>query len=198
MATQGTHKAGTAPATTGAASASATPAADTAQATEGTTAKRAPAANFLAIVRGRLPMIFVHAIRFDKVVSAMPKKDAATKFATSVGKVFDIQKGRNFAYIGESFKPSNDDVAAAKAWIESAGQANAKGVTAQGDKSLMQSVLDQYVKRGLATAEDAAALATAKGTVRAANTAAKPAGEAKSDGAKVQTGAAASGAALLS
>ena len=53
--------------------------------------KRAAAANFLPIVRGRLPLVFVHAVRFDPVVGAMGNKDTASKFATSVGKIFDIK-----------------------------------------------------------------------------------------------------------
>lgn len=106
--------------------------------------KRAPASNFLPIVRGRLPLIFVHAIRFDKVLNAMSNKDLAVKFATSVGKVFDIKKGRNFGYVTEGFKPTTEDVTTAEAWISQVGAANAKGQTAQGDKNLMQSTLDSY------------------------------------------------------
>lgn len=156
--------------------------------------KRAPAANFLPIVRGRLPLIFVHAVRFDPVVKAMPKKDSATKLATSVGKVFDIQKGRNFSYVDEGFKPTADDVAAAQAWIDQTGAANAKGQTAVGDKALMTQILEQYKKRGLATTEEAAKFTAARGATR------KPAAPATGGqpAAGAQPAAAASGAALLS
>ena len=138
--------------------------------TDGTAAearKRAPAANFLPIVRGRLPLLFVHAIRYDKVLNAMGNKDLATKFGTSVGKVFDIKKGRNFAYVTESYKPTAEDVAAAEAWIGQVGAQNAKGLTAAGDKSLIQSTLDEYKARGLATAEEAAKQATERTAARA-------------------------------
>lgn len=128
--------------------------------------KRAAASNFLPIVRGRLPLIFVHAIRFDKVLNAMSNKDLASKFATSVGKVFDIKKGRNFGYVTEGFKPSAEDVTAAEAWIAQVGEQNAKGLSAQGDKSLMQSTLDQYKAAGLATAEELAAFSAARGATR--------------------------------
>jgi len=129
-------------------------------------AKRAAASNFLSIVRGRLPLIFVHALRFDKTLLAMSNKDAASKFATSVGKVFDIRKGRNFAYIGEDFKPTAEDVTAAQGWIDAVGAENAKGLTAQGDKTLMQNTLDSYKAAGLATAEQAAAQSAARGATR--------------------------------
>jgi hypothetical protein len=143
--------------------ATAATAAGIAQATEAVEkAKRAAASNFLPIVRGRLPLIFVHAVRFDKVLNSMGNKDLAAKFGTSVGKIFDIKKGRNFAYVTEGFKPTGEDVAAAKTWINQVGAANAKGLNATGDKTLMQTTLDAYEARGLATAEDAAAFAAAK------------------------------------
>jgi hypothetical protein len=128
--------------------------------------KRAEAANFLPIVRGRLPLIFVHAIRFDKTINAMGNKDLASKFATSVGKVFDIKKGRNFTYVNAEFKPSAEDVAAAESFVNAIGTDNAKGLTATGDKSLLQKVVDEYKERGLASAEEAAALSAARGASR--------------------------------
>lgn len=137
--------------------------------------KRAAASNFLPIVRGRLPLLFVHAIRFDKVLNAMGNKDLASAFATSVGKVFDIKKGRNFGYVNVEFKPSAEDIAAAESWIAQIGAQNAKGLSAQGNKQLLQNTLDEYKARGLASAEEVAALS-------AARTASRPA--AKTAGAK--------------
>lgn len=140
---------------------------------EGTAAearKRAAASNFLPIVRGRLPLIFVHAIRFDKVLNAMGNKDLAAKFGTSVGKVFDIKKGRNFGYVLENFKPTAEDVAAAESWIKQIGEQNAKGLSAAGDKSVLNSTLEAYKTRGLASAEEAAAQATARTATRATPT----------------------------
>lgn len=130
--------------------------------------KRAAAANFLPIVRGRLPLVFVHAVRFDPVIGAMGNKDTASKFATSVGKVFDIKKGRNFGYITADYKPSAEDLAAAQAWIDQIGAENAKGLSAIGDKALMTTVLEQYKAGGLATAEDIAKLTAQRGSTRAA------------------------------
>lgn len=137
--------------------------------------KRAAASNFLPIVRGRLPLLFVHAIRFDKVLNAMGNKDLASAFATSVGKVFDIKKGRNFGYVNAEFKPSAEDIAAAESWIAQIGAQNAKGLSAQGNKQMLQNTLDEYKARGLASAEEVAALS-------AARTASRPA--AKTAGAK--------------
>jgi hypothetical protein len=128
--------------------------------------KRAPASNFLPIVRGRLPLVFVHAVRFDSVLNAMANKDLASKLATSVGKIFDIKKGRNFGYVNAEYKPTQDDLAAADAWIAQVGAENAKGQKANGDTELMQRVVDEYKARGLATAEEAAALSAARGASR--------------------------------
>ncbi len=138
--------------------------------------KRAAAANFLPIVRGRLPLVFVHAVRFDPVVGAMGNKDTASKFATSVGKIFDIKKGRNFAYVNAEYKPSAEDLAAAQAWIDQIGAENAKGLSALGVKALMTSVLEQYKAGGLATAEDIAKLTAARGAARTVKAAAPATG----------------------
>lgn len=164
---------------------------------EGTKAPRAAAANFLPIVRGRLPLIFVHAVRYDPVVMAMAKKDTATKLATSVGKVFDIQKGRNFGYVSSDFKPTADDMAAAQAWINQTGAANVKGQTAVGDKDLMTKILEQYKTRGLASAEETAAFSAARTSTRA-KPVASTGGTVAVKSEAAQTASADTGAALLS
>lgn len=139
--------------------------------------KRAAPSNFLPIVRGRLPLIFVHAIRFDEVISKMSNKDLAAKFSTSVGKVFDIKKGRNFGYVTEAFKPTAEDIQAAKDWAASIGQANAHELTAAGDKAFVDQVTKAYEDRGLASAEEAAAFSALRGEGRAKKEApAAPAG----------------------
>jgi hypothetical protein len=143
--------------------------------------KRAAASNFLPIVRGRLPLLFVHAVRFDEAVGKMSNKDLATKLGTSVGKVFDIRKGRNFAYVDTGWKPTNEDIGAAESWIKQIGEQNTKGLAAVGDKSMLQGILDQYKARGLASAEEAAAQSAARAPAKpAAKTAASttlPGGE---------------------
>lgn len=124
--------------------------------------KRAEPANFLAIVRGRFPLMLVHAVRFDEVLSKMTNKDVAAKLATSVGKVFDIRKNRNFAYLTKSWKPTASDVADAKAWAEQIGGTNAKGLIAAGDKALVTKIVESYEAAGLATAAEAEAFAASK------------------------------------
>lgn len=141
--------------------------------------KRAEAANFLPIVRGRLPLLFVHAVRFDETLAAMSTKDVAAKFATSVGKVFDIRKNRNFGYVDANWKPTAEDIAAANGWIEQIGGTNAKGLQTQGDRTLMERIVDQYQMRGLASSDEAAAFVAA----RAATRTRKPAGEKTTEGA---------------
>lgn len=152
--------------------------------------KRAAASNFLPIVRGRLPLLFVHAIRFDAVITAMGNKDIATKFATSVGKVFDIKKGRNFAYITAEYKPSAEDLTAAQAWIDQVGAGNAKGLTAIGDKDLMTKVLEQYKSGGTASAEDVAKLAAQRGSTRTAKAKAPAKVGTKAESTQTNAGAA--------
>lgn len=130
------------------------------------TRKRAAASKFLPIVRGRLPLIFVHAIRFDSVLNAMGNKDLASKFGTSVGKVFDIKKGRNFSYVGEDYKPTAEDLAAAQNWINQVGAENAKGLTASGDPKVMSDTLTSYKERGVASPAEIAALSAAKASTK--------------------------------
>lgn len=157
---------------------------ETTAAVETTERKRAPAANFLPIVRGRLPFVLVHAVRFHPVISQMGNKDIASKFGTSVGKVFDIKKGRNFGYINESYKPTAEDITNAKAWAAQFGAANAKGLTAQGDRVLIEQITAEYEGNGLATAEDVAKVTEARAATR------KPRAP-KAEGTAVQTPASA-------
>lgn len=133
---------------------------------EATERKRAPASNFLPIVRGRLPLLLVHAVRFHPVISQMGNKDLAAKFGTSVGKIFDIKKGRNFSYVTESYKPTADDVAASKAWAAQFGSSNSKGLTAQGDRALIEQITAEYEGNGLASAEDIAKMTEVRASTR--------------------------------
>lgn len=145
--------------------------------------KRAAASNFLPIVRGRLPLIFVHAIRFDDVVSKMGTKDAAAKFGTSVGKVFDIHKNRNFSYIGADFMPTADDISAARAWAEQVGAQNVKGLQAGGDKALMLDIVAQYEARGLGSGAQRPARAPKEGGPKVSKESAAAVGAMASAGA---------------
>ena len=125
--------------------------------------KRAPATNKLDIVRGRLPLLFVHSIRFKETGT---NAEIAKRYATSVGKVFDIKKGRNFDYIKDGFKPTADDLENAKKWVSEAGKHG-------GDMGALGDVVASYK---VATPEEAkaqseqisAARAKGGGTAKAA------------------------------
>ena len=70
----------------------------------------------LDILNGRMPLPIVYAIRFQEDAGAK-NSDLAKKYGTSVGKVFDIRKGSNFGYIDKNYKPSAEELAAARAHI---------------------------------------------------------------------------------
>ena len=70
----------------------------------------------LDILNGRMPLPIVYAIRFQEDAGAK-NSDLAKKYGTSVGKVFDIRKGSNFGYIDKDYKPSAEELAAARAHI---------------------------------------------------------------------------------
>lgn len=94
-----------------------------AEGTAGTDAAAAPevqkvgAAPKKAIINGRMPVAIVFQVRFgnDKAEST---KVLADKYGTTVGKIDDIKKGRNFAYVTESFRPTADMKAAGVAWLK--------------------------------------------------------------------------------
>jgi len=69
------------------------------------------------IIRGRMPVQVVKMIRFhsddDMTVSAL-----AAKYRTTVGKINDVKAGNNFGYVKEDFKPSAEQLEAAKSYIE--------------------------------------------------------------------------------
>jgi len=69
------------------------------------------------IIRGRMPVAVVALARFGS------QKDSATKacaeaFGTTVGKIDDIRKNRNFAYVTAEFKPTTAQVADGVAWLK--------------------------------------------------------------------------------
>ena len=70
----------------------------------------------LDILNGRMPLPIVYAIRFQEDAGAK-SSELAKKYGTSVGKVFDIRKGSNFSYIDKDYKPSAEELAAARAHI---------------------------------------------------------------------------------
>lgn len=115
--------------------------------------KRAPKdpANILNIINGRLPLPLVFMIRFQE---SGTNGEIAKKHGTSVGKVFDIKKGRNFGYIDKDYKPSAEEVAAAKAWCETGKTAKGQSLKEAGGNP--EAILAALEKMGVASAEDVA------------------------------------------
>ena len=79
--------------------------------------------NKLDIINGRMPLAVVCVIRFHEDADA--KDNAlAKKYHTSAGKISDVRKSRNFAYVDENYKPSEADIEAGMGW---AGQMDERG-----------------------------------------------------------------------
>lgn len=69
------------------------------------------------IIRGRMPVAVVAQVRFGKN-SADGTKSLATLYGTTVGKVDDIKKNRNFAYVTEDFRPTAQQKADGIEWLK--------------------------------------------------------------------------------
>lgn len=88
---------------------------DKTQAPEGATpAEKAPPKE---IIRGRMPVAVVALARFGSMKDGATKAQADT-FGTTVGKIDDIRKNRNFAYVTAEFKPTAAQKADGIAWLE--------------------------------------------------------------------------------
>lgn len=77
----------------------------------------APAAPAREIVRGRMPVGVVYLARYG-AQSGKSTKDKALAFGTTVGKIDDIAKGRNFAYVTTDFRPTAQQKADAAEWLK--------------------------------------------------------------------------------
>lgn len=113
----------------------------------------APKAPPKEIVRGRMPVAIVAQVRFGA------QKDQATKaladlFGTTVGKIDDIKKNRNFAYVGADFKPTEQQKADGLAWLNR----NPNGIQAD--------LVSELEATEVASAEEAAAFETARSGAR--------------------------------
>ena len=103
-----------------------------------------------AIIRGRIALAIVFLIRF---VEAAEKgtKALAEKYGTTVGKVDDIRKNRNFAYVTEEVKFTEDQIKEAVNYI-----------AAHEDADHAVTVTDMLNALPIATAEEAEAFASVK------------------------------------
>lgn len=68
-----------------------------------------PAAPRNEIIRGRMPVAVVALARFGET-KIKSVAEQAKQFGTTVGKIDDIRKNRNFAYVTNAFKPTQEQV----------------------------------------------------------------------------------------
>jgi hypothetical protein len=115
------------------------------------------------IIRGRMPIAVVAQVRFgankDGAVKAL-----ATLYGTTVGKIDDIKKNRNFAYVTDAFKPTAAQKAEGIAWLQ-------KHVAF--DKGAVDALIVELEKAEEPTAEEAAAFSAVKTAARGQNTTTK-------------------------
>lgn len=90
---------------------------DKTQNADSTQTETAPAAPPREIIRGRMPVAVVGLARFGSMKDGAVKAQAEA-FGTTVGKIDDIRKNRNFAYVTADFKPTAQQKADGVAWLE--------------------------------------------------------------------------------
>jgi hypothetical protein len=81
------------------------------------------------IIRGRMPVAVVALIRFKE--EGVATAALAAKYRTTVGKVDDIKKCRNFGYVTEDFKPTPEQVEAAKGYLSQLSDENSADAIAK-------------------------------------------------------------------
>jgi hypothetical protein len=101
----------------------------------------------VAIINGRMPVAVVAMARFGNT-KGEATKTLATLFGTTVGKIDDIKKNRNFAYVTADFKPTEAQRDEGLAWLKRHPNYDASGV----DKLVVE--LENWP---LASAEEATA-----------------------------------------
>lgn len=69
------------------------------------------------IVRGRMPVTVVYLARYG-AQSTKSTKEKAIAFGTTVGKIDDIAKGRNFGYVTQDFRPTEQQKTDALEWMK--------------------------------------------------------------------------------
>jgi len=106
---------------------------------------KAPAKPKVDIIRGRMAAAMVYAVRFGNLAEGGAEKQRL--FATTVGKIYDIEKGRNFAYITEDVKFTQEQINDGIEWIEHHPAFDAEGA---------QKVVDYLKSLPVASEEEAA------------------------------------------
>lgn len=102
------------------------------------------------IIKGRIAIALVYLIRFVEP-AAKSTKELAEKYGTTVGKIDDIRKVRNFAYVTEDVRFTAEQKAEAE-----------KFITAHEDSDMSYEVIQLINELPTATEEEAAAFASVK------------------------------------
>lgn len=103
-----------------------------------------------AIIRGRIALAIVYLIRFVESAE-VGTKALAEKYGTTVGKIDDIRKNRNFAYVTEDVKFTQEQI-----------QEGINYIAAHKDSDQAVVVTDMLNELPIATAEEAEAFAGVK------------------------------------
>ena len=69
------------------------------------------------IIQGRMPVAVVHLMRFGSDKNKATK-DLAVAFGTTVGKVDDVKKSRNFAYVVEATRFTDEQIDEGINWLK--------------------------------------------------------------------------------
>jgi hypothetical protein len=93
-----------------------------------------------------MPVAVVAQIRFGNN-KGDATKDLAAMYGTTVGKIDDVKKNRNFAYVGADFKPTQEQIDQGLEWLKR----HPKWSTGEVDK-----VITELENTSVATAEEAA------------------------------------------
>ena len=81
------------------------------------------------IIQGRMPVAVVHLARFGSNKGGAIK-DLAVKFGTTVGKIDDVKKNRNFAYVVEDTKFTQAQIDEGVEWLKRHPKYDEAGVDA--------------------------------------------------------------------
>lgn len=108
------------------------------------------------IIQGRMPVAVVHLARFGNT-KGNATKDLAVQFGTTVGKIDDIKKNRNFAYVVADTKFTEAQIAEGIEWLKR----HPKHDEAKADDLVVE--LDGYAR---ATEDEAKAFEAARTAAR--------------------------------
>lgn len=98
------------------------------------------------IINGRMPVAVVAQIRFGNN-RGDSSKELAAMYGTTVGKIDDIKKNRNFAYVGADFKPTQEQIDQGLEWLQRHPKYN---------EGKVDKIIQELETTTVATAEEAA------------------------------------------